>query len=435
LKPLFDLRDAENLAPAARGIAFRLAENFGTIDRAEIAEEVRGLDQDARAGMRALGVRFGAHHIYVPALLKPGPSALLATFWVLKHGGFDEVGGLTTLAATGRTSVPVDPAIPAALYRVVGYRVAGNMAIRLDILERLADLIRPLIAWRPTPENPQPPEGAVPGNGFTVTVAMTSLLGCSGEDFSSVLRALGYRMERKPKPPEPEATPEAAPEVATAPATPEDAPAGEDKPAEETVAAAPETTETAEPAAAETEPAPEEPTADTAADAPVAEAEPVAAPETPAEPLAGTTEAPDATDAAPPATATAEAAAPEEPAFIEIWRPQRSGRPAGRHGRPESRPEGRPERRPERQARTKPDADGPAGHGRPEQSADGDNAGRKHRQRKPQRGDRKAEGQRGGKERPPPASRPPREKTADPNSPFAALAALKAQLESRDRDG
>ncbi len=104
--------------------------------------------------MRALGVRFGAYHIYVPALLKPAPSALLAVFWALKNGGLDIAGlaELPRLAASGRTSVPVDPAIPRALYRVVGYRLAGNRAVRIDILERLADLIRPLIAWRPTPE-------------------------------------------------------------------------------------------------------------------------------------------------------------------------------------------------------------------------------------------------------------------------------------------
>ena len=32
---------------------------------------------------------------------------------------------------------------------------------------------------------------------------MTSLTGASGEDFASILRSLGYRMERRPKPAEP----------------------------------------------------------------------------------------------------------------------------------------------------------------------------------------------------------------------------------------
>src|SRR5262249_50165922 len=36
LKPLYDLRSAETLPPAARGLAFRLAEGFGVIDRSEI---------------------------------------------------------------------------------------------------------------------------------------------------------------------------------------------------------------------------------------------------------------------------------------------------------------------------------------------------------------------------------------------------------------
>src|SRR2546430_10787139 len=40
------------------------------------------------------------------------------------------------------------------------------------------------------------------GGGFTVTVNMTSLTGTSGEDFASVLRSLGYRMEKRPKPAE-----------------------------------------------------------------------------------------------------------------------------------------------------------------------------------------------------------------------------------------
>ena len=108
------------------------------------------------------------------------------------------------LAASGRTSIPVDKETPKPLYRTAGYRVAGERAVRVDILERLADLIRPALSWRegvPTPK----PDGAVDGRSFTVTGAMTSLTGASGEDFASILRSLGYRMERRPKPAEPEA--------------------------------------------------------------------------------------------------------------------------------------------------------------------------------------------------------------------------------------
>ena len=52
----------------ARGIAFQLVENLGILERRAVLEEVRGLDQEERAGLRRHGVRFGAYHIYVPAL-------------------------------------------------------------------------------------------------------------------------------------------------------------------------------------------------------------------------------------------------------------------------------------------------------------------------------------------------------------------------------
>ena len=74
--------------------------------------------------------------------------------------------------------------------------------MRVDILERLADLIRPALAWREGAAGAKPP-GAITGGGFTVVNTMTSLTGASGEDFASILRSLGYRMERRPKPAEP----------------------------------------------------------------------------------------------------------------------------------------------------------------------------------------------------------------------------------------
>src|SRR5690606_35862310 len=60
LKPLIDLRNAESLSGLARGLAFQLVENFGLLNRRDVAEEVRSLDQEARAALRRLGVRFGA---------------------------------------------------------------------------------------------------------------------------------------------------------------------------------------------------------------------------------------------------------------------------------------------------------------------------------------------------------------------------------------
>jgi ATP-dependent RNA helicase SUPV3L1/SUV3 len=439
LKPLFDLRGAETLAPAARGIAFRLVENLGVVERAAIAEEVRSLDQDARAGLRTLGVRFGAYHIFAPVLLKPAPAGLLAMLWAVKNGGLDTPGltELTHLAASGRTSVAVDPAVPAALYRLVGYRISGTRAVRVDILERLADLIRPLIAWRATPDAPTPPPGAAPGNGFSVTVAMTSLLGCSGDDFASVLRSLGYRVERRPAPP---------PQPAPAPVT---VPVGDEVTAAEQVAIAGSGEEASADAPADIPPQGGEGEPDGAKPveaAPVAEAHSadatppvvVSVTATPGSP-ASNDNIPGATEA--PAEAVAETAPPTTPSaplFIDIWRP--GGR---HHDRPRREERNREQRRPPRHRRpeTPAAADAPAipAAASPEAPPAETRPPRheRHRDKRRHDGGGKRDGQRRDGNRPPPpiTERKPerREKQADPDSPFAALAALKAQLEAKER--
>ena len=204
LGPLFGLSAATDVSGIARGVAFQLVEALGVLERARVADEVKGLEQPERANLRKYGVRFGAYHIYLPLLLKPAPRALAAQLWALAHDGPASKGldDLLHLAGSGRTSIPVDREIDATLYRAAGYRVCGERAVRVDILERLADLIRPALAWREGAVGAKPP-GAITGGGFTVVNTMTSLTGASGEDFASILRSLGYRLERRPKPAEP----------------------------------------------------------------------------------------------------------------------------------------------------------------------------------------------------------------------------------------
>ena len=226
LGPLFDLSKAEDITGIARGIAFQLIEALGVLERARIANEMKDLDQPSRASLRKYGVRFGAYHIYVPPLLKPAARALASLLWAQKLDNIDmsALSGAQHLAGSGRTSFPVDKALPRDAYRVLGYKQCGERAVRVDILERLADLIRPALSWRESSPG-EKPAGAFDGRSFVVTQAMTSLTGSAGEDFASVLRALGYRSEKRaPLPPKPIAATapvEAAPEVrlAEVPAT------------------------------------------------------------------------------------------------------------------------------------------------------------------------------------------------------------------------
>jgi ATP-dependent RNA helicase SUPV3L1/SUV3 len=369
LGPLFDLAKAEDITGIARGIAFQLIEALGVLERSKIATEMKDLDQPSRASLRKYGIRFGAYHIYLPALLKPAARALASLLWALKKDGVDmsALSGAQHLAGSGRTSFPVDKALDRDAYRVLGYRQCGERAVRVDILERLADLIRPALSWRDTSPG-EKPAGAFDGRSFVVTQAMTSLTGSAGEDFASILRALGYRSERRAAPPPKPATTviEEGGTTAPADAVPEQGSEGTAPAAPE---AAAEHTDAGTAAAAEEAPAAPvsgEAVGDAAPtdDQGPAIAEPAAVIQGPVEvmpdPAASIT--PEIPDAAPAeaVTATADdigadtATAPTpsaseavaEPEMVEVWRP--GGRSEDRRPR-QDRNRHRHQERPQRQ--------------------------------------------------------------------------------------
>ena len=145
LKPLVEMAAAKDMTGLARGIAFRLSESLGVLRREAVAEEMRSLDQPARAQLRGYGVRFGAFNIYFPALLKPASSragADLVAAEERRRRAASTPPTRRTLPRPGLTSLLVDPALPEAYYRVAGFHPCGMRAVRIDMLERLADLIR-----------------------------------------------------------------------------------------------------------------------------------------------------------------------------------------------------------------------------------------------------------------------------------------------------
>lgn len=195
LKPLFDLMGADALTGITRGIAFQLVEHFGMLPRREVADEIKGLDQISRAALRRLGVRFGAFHIFLPLMLKPAPAQAITLLWALKNDATHQpgYGDVVTSLSSGRTSVVVDATYNPDFYRLAGYRLLGRRAVRIDILERLADLIRPALAWNPG--DVSRPDGAYDGRHFFVTPAMMSILGATTDDMEEILKSLGYRHE------------------------------------------------------------------------------------------------------------------------------------------------------------------------------------------------------------------------------------------------
>ncbi|MEO0830542.1 MAG: disulfide oxidoreductase, partial [Pseudomonadota bacterium] len=381
----------EALTGLARGFAFQMVEALGVIPRDRVAADVKALDQDARALLRKHGIRFGQFTIFLPLLLKPAPTRLRLILWSL----WNELSEFPQSPPPGLVTIPCPEGAAEGYDAVAGYRVAGARAIRIDMLERLADQLRT-----------QDTRG-----GFEATPDMLSITGMTLEQFADLMQGLGYRAERGerekirtgPKPAgstaqETQETSQAVAAEATSDAATADSDAaaalgvdGVSGGGDATVSAAPEP-------ASETEAAtPVGPEAD--ADAPGGDAPGAReAGETPDEPTE---------DAASEASEGAEQPAdPEIEVFYTFaWAPRR---PQGR-GRSQRSNDG--------------EAPGPHGKGKPK--------GKRQGQKGPrgQKGDGGkrhggGKGQGGGAKRF--EARPPKkEKAIDPDNPFAALLALK----------
>jgi ATP-dependent RNA helicase SUPV3L1/SUV3 len=198
LEPLAKLEAADGFEALARGMAFRIVENFGVLPRESVIEEVKALSQDDRAKLRGVGARFGAFHVFLPALLKPAATDMrLLLWWLQKNKNENSAGQVPAPPANGLTSTHADVEKPEGFYAICGYRVCGKRAVRVDMLERLADLIRDRVFWKPRIPEEARPAGAVEGGGFSVVSDMMSLVGCSGEEFEEILVSLGFRAQKK----------------------------------------------------------------------------------------------------------------------------------------------------------------------------------------------------------------------------------------------
>ena len=175
-EPLLAMRDDEMVTGMARGLAFRLVESLGVIPRSVVAKDVKELDQDGRGLLRKHGVRFGQYTLFQQLMLKPAPTRLRLVLWSLFEG-LDE---FPEAPPPGLVTIPETKGSPKGYYPRAGYRLAGDRAIRIDMLERLADLTRS--------QNVK--------DGFEANSDMLSISGTTLEQFSNMMEGLGFSVEK-----------------------------------------------------------------------------------------------------------------------------------------------------------------------------------------------------------------------------------------------
>ena len=171
LKPLLKARD-RNLTGAVRGLVFQLVECGGVLNKRQAAKQLKALEKKDYGALHHLGIKLGRREIFFPPLLRPKPAGLSALLWAIKN----DIKPLPEVPPPGRVSVPYDTNVPFDFMQAAGFRQAGNLFVRIDILERLLGMLK---------------SRAVKGP-FAAEAELLNLLGCSAEDAVGVFKSLGF---------------------------------------------------------------------------------------------------------------------------------------------------------------------------------------------------------------------------------------------------
>lgn len=180
----------------ARGLAYRLIEAGGVLDRAEVREETRALSQVERRVLRGLGVRIGAFSLFMPGLLKPGARALAQAIAIRETPGWRPTAG-----AVSKAPENVSPRTLSAH----GQRLVRDLAVPVEQLERLDELMR---------------AGARQGGGIVLSDQAREELGWSPAEAETILRGLGFAPANRAKGGEAVAWRRRGEKAASAPARP-----------------------------------------------------------------------------------------------------------------------------------------------------------------------------------------------------------------------
>jgi ATP-dependent RNA helicase SUPV3L1/SUV3 len=164
----------------ARGVAYRLIEAGGVLDRGEVRDEIKTLSQVERRALRGLGVRIGAFSIYLPGLLKPHARSLTQALALREAPHWRPAS-----AVLNRLPQPAPTARALSAY---GLRAVGGLAVPVEQLERLDELLR----------------GAVKqGGGILLPDQAREELGWSQAEMEEILRGLDFAPASRPKTGEP----------------------------------------------------------------------------------------------------------------------------------------------------------------------------------------------------------------------------------------
>ena len=164
------------LSGAAKGFVWQIYEGLGTVERRFLAGQLRETTESDKPLLAKAGLRVGTETVYLPDMLKPAPIALRVLLWCLHNQTFPDCGP----PPEGRVSFAVPDGaedIDAGFWMAAGYRRLGPRIMRVDMVERVAALVR----------------AAAREGVFEISDDMLSLAGVGREDMALMLADLGCR--------------------------------------------------------------------------------------------------------------------------------------------------------------------------------------------------------------------------------------------------
>ena len=173
-----------SMSGIARGIMFQLYENLGVINRALIEDQLKVMPDSDKPFLARAGIRIGTESIFMPDLLKPAAIKLR----VLLHSIFANEFPACGPPPEGRVSIDLVEGVADNYWLSAGYRRIGDKVMRVDMVERVAALVRT----------------AARAGEFSISDEMLSLAGVNRQTMTAMIIDLGFEKQREDEAEDPE---------------------------------------------------------------------------------------------------------------------------------------------------------------------------------------------------------------------------------------
>ena len=179
LKSLIDLKNIKEKNSFIKALAFQLYENNGVLKREQVNEYLKKLEQNERKILREIGVKFGRYHIFLHKLIKPEAVSLRTLLWKNYHQKYFDL----TPPTFGLNFLDDKIFKNRNFMLLCGFEKFSNFFVRIDILERLFMKIIN--------------SNSEKNKEIKLTPEMLNLLGCSKENFKTLIKNMNYRIIEK----------------------------------------------------------------------------------------------------------------------------------------------------------------------------------------------------------------------------------------------